>query len=275
MVSPRSYQCRTAIYPPLHKRNHYSHFVGFTQSGPRFRGKTRALEKMLAKTLAPASISPVMIYPSGPNRLQPSDVPGFDKDLASESGEEIEMWCWFRKVDYPAPTPKDGAAKPKDKYRLFDEGMATVTEAIREAGGIDAVCGFSQGGAMTGFVASALEPGRVIPDGPEHDWARNLREANGGKGVKFAIAWCGFAGTPPELQWLYEPKIKTPTLHMIGSLDEVVDESRSQALVDRCENPQVVTHPGGHHVPVAKQWTMPVAGFMNQHFQDNTPRAGL
>lgn len=153
--------------------------------------------------------------------------------------------------------------------------MAVIADSIREAGGIDGVCGFSQGGAMTAFVAAALEPSRTVLDGPKGDWARKLREANGGQPVKFAISYSGFYAGIPDLEWLYEPKLKTPTLHYIGSLDTVVDESRSQALVDRCEEPLVVVHPGGHHVPVSKEWVMPLAGFIKNHASATEKEASL
>lgn len=234
---------------------------GYTQSGPLFRAKTRALEKLLAKTLAPIALLPVLIYPTGPNRLLPSDAPGFKSSSAESQGgddpispEDLpDTWGWFRKDD------------ATNTYRLFDEGMAVIADAIRAAGGIDGVCGFSQGGAMTGFIAAALEPSRPVPEGHQGDWARKLREANGGRPVKFAVSYSGFYAAVDALQWLYEPKITTPTLHYIGSLDTVVEESRSRGLVDRCEDPVVVVHPGGHHVPVSKEWVMPLAGFIKNH----------
>lgn len=232
---------------------------GYTQSGPLFRAKTRALEKLLAKTLAPISLLPVLFYPTGPNRLLPSDIPGFVSsesqggDAISDPADLPDTWGWFRKDD------------GSNTYRLFDEGMAVIAQAIRDAGGIDAVCGFSQGGAMAAFIAAALEPLRPVLEGPAGEWARKLREANGNRPVKFAVSYSGFYAAVPSLQWLYEPKIKTPTLHYIGSLDTVVDESRSQGLVDRCEEPLVVVHPGGHYVPVSKEWVMPLAGFIKNH----------
>ncbi|KAL6866813.1 alpha/beta-hydrolase [Trichoderma novae-zelandiae] len=249
---------------------------GYTQSGPLFRAKTRALEKLLAKTLSPISLLPVLIYPTAPNRLLPSDYPGFTSSTSSstapqeggdsasttnngDTGEDLpDTWAWFRRDEY------------NNTYRLFNQGMSTIAHSIREAGGIDGICGFSQGGAMTAFVAAALEPARPIPDGPSADWARELRDANGGKPVKFAVSWSGFyAAGVKDLEWLYEPKIVTPTLHYIGSLDVVVDESRSRALVERCEEPLVVVHPGGHHVPVSKEWVMPLAGFIKNHVSGN------
>lgn len=142
-----------------------------------------------------------------------------------------------------------------------------MAASIAEAGGIDAVVGFSQGGALAALVASALEE-RTLPEGAEGDWARGLREANGGRPVKFAVSYSGFYAPVDQLRFCYEPKIKTPTLHYLGSLDTVVEESRSQGLVDRCEEPLVLTHPGGHHVPVSKEWAMPLAGFIKQHAEE-------
>ncbi|KAM0521773.1 hypothetical protein ACHAPE_002334 [Trichoderma viride] len=232
---------------------------GYTQSGPLFRAKTRALEKLLAKTLAPISLLPVLFYPTGPNRLLPQDIPGFVSsesqggDAISDPADLPDTWGWFRKDD------------GSNTYRLFDEGMAVIAQAIRDADGIDAVCGFSQGGAMAAFIAAALEPSRPVLEGPAGEWARKLREANGNRPVKFAVSYSGFYAAVDSLQWLYEPKIKTPTLHYIGSLDTVVDESRTRGLVDRCEEPLVVVHPGGHYVPVSKEWVMPLAGFIKNH----------
>ncbi|KAJ4227225.1 hypothetical protein FSOLCH5_005553 [Fusarium solani] len=237
---------------------------GFTQSGALFRAKTRALEKLLVKLLNPISLLPVLIYATAPNRLSAEDIPGYQPPEEPPAEDyQPDTWAWWRKDEATG------------NYRLLDEGMATVAEAIREAGGIDAVGGFSQGGAMAALVAAALEPERPLPEGKEGDWARGLREANDGKPLKFGVFYSGFWATPDSLQFCFEPKIKTPTLHYLGSLDTVVDESRSQALVDRCEEPLVMVHPGGHHVPVNKEWGMPLAGFIKQHAEEKELKADL
>lgn len=64
------------------------------------------------------------------------------------------------------------------------------------------------------------------------------------------------------------PGITTPTLHFLGSLDTVVEESRSTGLVDRCVDPVVVRHPGGHHVPVAREWATPLVGFVRKCLEE-------
>jgi predicted esterase len=248
--------------------------AGYTQSGPLFRAKTRALEKLLAKTLAPVNLVPNLIYPTGPNRLRPRDIPGFaasteDGD-APDPDAEIDSWAWWRRDE------ASGA------YRFLSEGMMAVAETIKAAGQdveegvapIDGVIGFSQGGSMTAMVAATMEilpttsAPRTAPAG-DSDWAQALRDANRGMPLKFAVSYSGFYALPKELGWLYDPKIVTPTLHFIGSLDTVVEESRSQGLVDRCVDPAVVVHPGGHYVPIAKEWVMPLVGFIRQHAAGN------
>ncbi|KAL7620892.1 Family of serine hydrolases 3 [Parahypoxylon ruwenzoriense] len=250
---------------------------GFTQSGPLFSSKTKALSKLLVKALSPApyNLHPTLLYPTGPHRLRPSDIPGYvpaGAGAASEEGGEAEArdeddsdnWAWFRKDE------ATGA------YRGLSEGMHAIASAIRDSNGpIDGVVGFSQGGATAALVASALEyPYRPLPLPPaekaEEDlsWVSALRSANADRPLRFCVVYSGFWAPPRSLQWLYEPPIGTPTLHFLGSLDTVVDESRSRALIDRCRDPDVVVHPGGHYVPVAKDWVMALIGWLRQRYND-------
>lgn len=160
--------------------------------------------------------------------------------------------------------------------------MQRVAESIKSAvhrgpepGGcspepVAGVIGFSQGGCMAAMLAAAMEqPLRPVPAGPEWEWVAAVRAANDNYPLKFAVVYSGFYAPPPELGWLYEPHVRTPTLQFIGSLDTVVDESRSRGLVARCEDPVVVVHPGGHHVPVSKEWAMPLVGFIRKVIVDD------
>lgn len=247
---------------------------GYTQSGPLFSSKTKALSKLLTKALSPApfNLHPTLIFPTAPHRLRASDIPGHVPGQGDEDEEDGDNWAWFRKDE------ATGA------YRGLEAGMESIASAIADAGGIDGICGFSQGGAAAALVAAALEhPYRVPPptssvaspspsdtDAKEVDWSwvSSLRAANNGQPLKYCIVYSGFYGPPEALRWLYEPKIKTPTLHFLGSLDTVVEESRSQGLVDRCEDPTVIVHPGGHYVPVAKDWVMVLVGWLRQRYEN-------
>lgn len=54
------------------------------------------------------------------------------------------------------------------------------------------------------------------------------------------------------MEKFYDKKIELPTLHLMGELDTVVSNDRSQKLVDRCLNSTIMRHPGGHYVPSTK-----------------------
>lgn len=82
--------------------------------------------------------------------------------------------------------------------------------------------------------------------------------------LKFGVAYSGFRAPGPAYDYFYEPKITTPVLHFLGSLDTVVDEARSRALVDACEGGEkrVVYHPGGHYLPSGRQFVNVLLGFV-------------
>ncbi|KAI1170857.1 serine hydrolase FSH [Nemania sp. FL0916] len=246
---------------------------GYTQSGPLFSAKTKALHKLLLKAL-PSDLHPTLIFPSGPHRLRASDIPGYvpaggDESLDGDE-DELDNWAWFR---------KDEAS---GTYRGLAEGMQRIAQTIRDAGGVDGVLGFSQGGCMAALVTAALEhpyrspspspstnssttPSSHPSTSPDHEsWLTSLRAANSSRPLRFSVIYSGFFAPPADLQWLYTPNITTPTLHFLGSLDTVVEEERSQALIRRCVDPVVLTHPGGHYVPVAKAWVLPLADWVRR-----------
>lgn len=213
------------------------------------------MSKMMAKALP--AFSAERIYPTGPHRLRPADIPGFQpregaSDGAREAEEELDAFGWFLHDEEAGP------------LRGLEAGMRAIADAIEEASGVDGVLGFSQGGAVGALVAAALEEGAEGAAAAEHaPWVRRLREANGGRPLRFCVVYSGFVARPGAgLGWLYERGIRTPTCHFFGSGDTVVEEPRCRALADRCVGAEVVVHPGGHHVPVRKEWVAPLLGFL-------------
>ncbi|KAJ4411258.1 Family of serine hydrolases 3 [Gnomoniopsis sp. IMI 355080] len=224
---------------------------GYAQNGPLFRSKTGAMSKMMAKALP--TFNATRIYPTGPHKLQPSDIPGFQpREGADESDAELDAYGWFLHDEEPG------------LLRGFEEGMRSIANAIEDAGGVDGVLGFSQGGAIGALVAAALEGDRELPENEMHrGWVKRLREANGGRSLRFCIVYSGFVTRPgAQLGWLYEGQIKTPSCHFFGSGDTVVEEPRCRDLAERFVDPNVMVHPGGHHVPVRKEWVAPLLGFL-------------
>ena len=264
---------------------------GFTQSGPLFHAKTRALEKNLEKAfppfpkpghlpLYPGGIT--LTYPTAPIKLAAADIPGFDVDGAGadDEKEDPEAYAWWR---------RKGDGEPFH-YEGIELGLAHIADILESSGPYDGVIGFSQGAAAAGMVASLLEPGRRAafeeqqrkggmryPDSWTRDtgFVEDVVQAP----MRFAVSYSGFGASNNELYLgFYEPKIRTPMLHFLGSVDTVVEESRSLRLVDACVDgrggegggggggvPRVVYHPGGHFVPSSqKQYLASLVAFIRE-----------
>ncbi|GKT65260.1 dihydrofolate reductase [Colletotrichum tofieldiae] len=82
--------------------------------------------------------------------------------------------------------------------------------------------------------------------------------------LRFAVFYSGFSSEHQLYTAFYTPPIATPSLHFIGSLDTIVDESWTQELVAHCESgtASVALHPGGHFVPTGKRETAVVIDFI-------------
>lgn len=251
-----------AAAPPPNRPIKVLMLHGYTQSGPLFQAKTGALRKTLQKAF-PSGIE--LVYPTAPIRLTPADESflagstGKDGGDSNASREEdgdqaIDAWAWWR---------RKGTGEPYT-YEGIEQGLAHIASVLKDQGPFDGVIGFSQGGAAAAMLASLLEPNRRAAFEAQYP-AGGMRypesfEAETGyvegaihPPLKFAVSYSGFAarGKNPYHAF-YEPKIKTPVLHFLGSQDVVVEEARSLALVEACERSDdrfVVYHPGGHFLP--------------------------
>lgn len=250
---------------------------GYTQSGPLFRSKTRALEKNLAKAFPSHTLT--LSYPTAPIQLYKSDIPNWDDPNGTASfenltpgGEEApDAWGWWRRKGEKEPYTYEG----------MELGFARLAEVLKEEGPFDGVIGFSQGGALAGLLASALETGRreafeKAQSNGGMRYPESLEEDTGfvtdvvHPPFKFAVSYSGFGASNNKLyQAFYEPKISTPMLHYIGSVDTVVEEKRSLRLVEACEDGgkegRVVYHPGGHFLPSSqRQVVAPLIAFIKE-----------
>jgi pimeloyl-ACP methyl ester carboxylesterase len=268
---------------------------GYTQSGPLFHAKTKALEKSLAKAF-PAAPAPGHLathpggislhYPTAPIKLSYADIPGVNVDGAeANTDEQPEAYGWWRRKGDGEPFTYEG----------IEQGLATIAETMTCEGPFDGVIGFSQGGAAAGMVASLLEEGRRsafetaqskggirFPDSFTSD--SGYIEGTVQEPLKFAVSYSGFgASTNALYQAFYEPKIQTPMMHFLGSLDTVVSEERSLRLVEACENgkgkdggvQRVVYHPGGHFLPSSqKQYVAALVAFIREVMSEQVAALG-
>jgi hypothetical protein len=172
---------------------------------------------------------------------------------------DSDSWGWFKR--------ETGSGL----YIDLEKGLDIIAEAIHHAGGIDGVIGFSQGGCMAAFVAALLEPGRqghfsshqnLFP----YPTSFSKLQALHPNGLKFCVSYSGFYAPNPVYKGFYDPKIKTRFLNVIGSLDSVVEESRSLGSSERVMEGRgrTVYHPGGHFVPIGKEMAGVLVGFLRE-----------
>lgn len=173
-----------------------------------------------------------------------------------------------------------GQGKVRVVYEGIEEGLGAVADAIKKEGPFEGVVGFSQGAAAAAMVASLLEGarrkeafGRAEREGGMQ-YPSSFLVADHEKGVdgfvqgplKFTVCYSGFRAPDLLYNAFYQPPILTPTLHVLGQVDTVVDESRARALAAVCDSGagRVVVHPGGHFVPSQKAWLDAVVGFVRE-----------
>lgn len=228
--------------------------------------------------MSPTHAGVQLVYPTAPLKLRAADVPGFSRAITTtaasvpdgasagaEDAGDIDAWAWWRK------DPHTGA------YGQFDVSLDFLATVLKTEGPFAGVIGFSQGAAVAALLVSLLEPGRrdalagvdggiPVPasfihptDAPPHD--RMIHPP-----MKFAVAYSGFAVLYPAYAGFYDPPIHTPVLHVLGSLDSIVDEQRSLDLVERCDGKgdrgRVVYHPGGHFLPCQKPYLNTLVAFL-------------
>ncbi|KAI5779062.1 serine hydrolase FSH [Geopyxis carbonaria] len=218
---------------------------GYTQSGPSFSSKTKALQKLLLKSLPPGS---TLHFPTAPHKLLPSELPGASPGDGGDSDSDGgEFYGWWRRDD------ASGA------YTGLAETFSLISSLIASDGPFTGIIGFSQGAALAAMLAALLQPGGrdYNPEG----WT----VPRGSSELKFAACYSGFAAPRELYQGFYEPKIAVPVLHVLGSVDTVVSEERSREVAAACEDGgegRVVFHPGGHFVPCAKPMVAVLVGFV-------------
>lgn len=240
---------------------------GYTQSGPLFHAKTKALEKSLHKAFPGISLH----YPTGPLRLKVSEVPGHDS--SADPSDEIEAYGWWRRSDTSDPP----------EYIGIEDGLATVAKTIEAEGPFDGVLGFSQGAAMAAMVTSLLE-GDLRKEAFKASRTRSklampfpasfahLTQPP----LKFCVAYSGFIAPGERYSGFYQPCIRTPVCHFVGSMDTVVEEARTNTLIDAAGGPDkttVVVHPGGHFVPNQRQYLDTVVSFIQAHMMNTNPQS--
>ncbi|XP_062289358.1 esterase OVCA2 [Scomber scombrus] len=199
---------------------------GYRQNSSSFREKTGALRKLLKKQVE-------LVYMSAPLSVQHvnSEVP--DKESGpgpGPGGDEDHRGWWFSDTQ-----ARSFSAQQQCEESLgLDESVTAVIEAVKGQGPFDGILGFSQGAAFVAMLCS-LQEQKLEPEFCFH----------------FAILVAGFRSACKEHQQFYDGPVQIPSLHVFGLEDRVIPDNMSRELLPSFQDPQVLTHPGGHFVPAA------------------------
>ncbi|KAI5250385.1 FSH1-domain-containing protein [Aureobasidium subglaciale] len=234
---------------------------GYTQSGPLFQAKTQRIKKLLEKSLASSHIKtntdtnpPIngieLIYPTGPFPVTSADLNG------AEVREDANGWWKLRSRG--------------ELQEGFSVGLSSIAKILQDQGPFDGIMGFSQGAALAAMITSLLEPSRdqafaKVKDGMA--FPSCFAELNHPP-LTFCVCFSGLLNTHAAYTAFYEPRIQTPVLHVLGSMDTIVEESESLALAERCEEGGgkggVVRHAGTHTVPSSERDIAAVIQFIRK-----------
>ena len=171
------------------------------------------------------------------------------EDLSQDS---LGPRCWSNEVD----------------SKLVFNPIRAMTEValyIRRFGPFDGGIGFSQGGLMLSLAASLLEPDRTV-DGELSGCLKMFCLEDTKERIQhpFKCLLCFSAPDAPHLyfQQLWEPRVQSPMLYVIGKWDTMIDEASSRSLAHRFEESYVIVHYGGHFVPKDSKHIHDIASFV-------------
>ncbi|OHW98870.1 dihydrofolate reductase [Colletotrichum incanum] len=216
---------------------------------------------LMLHALAKAFPGVELIYPTAPIALSANDLPSRDEAPPPPSvPAPVDCWAWWR------------AREPHGEYVGLEQSLEYISDLLRREGPFDGIVGFSQGAAAAAMVAALLETGRREAFADAHAANRDSLSLPTAVAqldhppLRFAVCYSGFSSEHQLYVAFYTPSIATPSLHFIGSLDTVVEESWTQELVARCESgtASVALHPGGHFVPTGKRETAVVIDFIRK-----------
>lgn len=201
---------------------------GYTSNSFQFFKRSGAIRKACRDVADFTFINgPLIVQPiTSAGDLDAPDVE--DGKLVDENTPiEEQPRAWWRADD-------DG------NYLDWDKSVDYINDVLHKEGPFDGIVGFSQGGCLTGILASAFEDPSRMP---------GLKLPKNQGPFRFAVAVSGFRSRDQLHQKLFEKPIETPMLHVLGRADQIVDLERSQTLVDVCKNSRVELHDGGHSLP--------------------------
>ncbi|XP_034406048.1 esterase OVCA2 [Cyclopterus lumpus] len=196
---------------------------GYRQNSSSFREKTGALRKLLKKQVE-------LVYLSAPHCVRQASSEAPKEENKGPGADEDSRGWWFSDVQ----ALSFSAQQQCEESLGLDDSVMAVREAVKNQGPFDGILGFSQGAAFVAMLC-CLQEQKLEPE-------FNFR---------FSIIVAGFRSACEEHKHFYNLPLQIPSLHVFGLEDRVIPDNMSRELLLSFQDPQVLTHPGGHFVPAA------------------------
>lgn len=216
---------------------------GYAQSNSIFNSKTGGFRKSLNK------LGYQLYYPCGPCKIETCNMgPGLDMSTIFNTDSSIDnIFGWWLK-------------STQDEYELTQSTKDYLKKFILSNGPFHGIIGFSQGAALGGYLCTNINEILHLTKEEQPD-------------LEFFINFSGFRMHPEIFQQQYNQNpINIPSLHIIGELDTVVEESRVIKLFESCtkDSRTLLKHSGGHFVPNSKNFVTKVINWIQIVNSKNT-----
>lgn len=180
--------------------------------------------------------------------------------------EESELSWWFNKDDRTfRGTNVNGPAIG------FEESVRLVEETWKTKGPFHGLLGFSQGASFAALLCSLSARGSKFQSKYEKNhFILVLVYPFAVSSVKprFVILASGFRSGSLAHKNYYEDTLLIPSLHIMGTSDEIIPIDMSQSLASIFEEPELVEHPGGHYFPSSPAQKPIYINFISDGLQD-------
>eukprot|EP00045_Choanoeca_perplexa_P001888 m.22199 g.22199 ORF g.22199 m.22199 type:complete len:225 (+) comp11217_c0_seq1:49-723(+) len=211
---------------------------GYRQNGTAFRAKTGAFRKILK------TVSKDIVFISAPFVIEDASQDGTDEAEAKDLGW---FFCQSEPRSYHSTTEVPS-------YSGLDATLEHLDKVFEEHGGFDGIIAFSQGAQLLSIMTALDAAATRAGESPRYP-------------IQFAMFVSGFKSYALNHNSLYTEPVALPSLHILGTTDEVIPDALSRELAACFVDPAIVVHDGGHFVPTPKKGTPEremIEGFLAQ-----------
>lgn len=167
-------------------------------------------------------------------------------------------------------------------YNGFNESFQLIRSAWNscaveyQCDGFDGIMGFSQGACLVTILAAikhSYQNNTLYQSINNTQYSSTLVDVDFLHSLKFCIIVSGFITHDVDLQKIYgshNNPCHLPSLHVIGESDAQIEPSRSYACTECFVSPTIISHSGGHYIPLKKEYLDQYVQFITQHTQSSS-----